>query len=200
VIVCERRRGGEDVPWPLGLLPPPSQTRANGVEGDAAMRWLDAQPPGSMVYVVLPCWGARRPCPWSRCTSWASALRLAAGACRDVGCIDEATLQALVYAEARKAASAAQQQARCPVCLSDCGHLFHHACSTAEGSVGEPERALASVQRAPWWELDRRGYGVRRGGPHVACDTSKYRSTAISETRDGQAHTSGDLTMKSGWS
>ncbi|CAN6282194.1 unnamed protein product [Urochloa humidicola] len=64
---------------PLGLLPPSSpdagRRRVDGNdEDDAAVRWLDAQPPGSVVYVAL---GSEVPLPVEQVHELALGLELA---------------------------------------------------------------------------------------------------------------------------
>ncbi|CAN6310129.1 unnamed protein product [Urochloa humidicola] len=59
---------------PLGLLPPPSSPVNGGEENAAAVRWLDAQPPGSVVYVAL---GSEVPLPVAQVRELALGLELA---------------------------------------------------------------------------------------------------------------------------
>jgi hypothetical protein len=59
---------------PLGLLPP-SLLRSNGArDDDATVRWLDAQPPGSVVYVAL---GSEAPLPVEQVHELGLGLELA---------------------------------------------------------------------------------------------------------------------------
>ncbi|CAN6304267.1 unnamed protein product [Urochloa humidicola] len=59
---------------PLGLLPPSSPDGGRGEDDDASVRWLDAQPPGSVVYVAL---GSEAPLPVEQVHELALGLELA---------------------------------------------------------------------------------------------------------------------------
>ncbi|CAN6282192.1 unnamed protein product [Urochloa humidicola] len=59
---------------PLGLLQPPSSPVNGGEEDASAVRWLDAQPPGSVVYVAL---GSEVPLPVAQVRELALGLELA---------------------------------------------------------------------------------------------------------------------------